>query len=286
MGMSETTEATNPTAGDLDSKVPCRYCKEPIARGARLCVHCKSGQTRWGRVLTVSTPTLALLTAIIAIVGGLAPEFKKTFIDPRDAQLNATILDEDRNEQTVSLLIDNDGPKIGALVNAYVVVPFTRSSGQKGGLQLQIRYPHDPAIVIAPKSSAVHTLAWKSGASNDQLKDYYDFTEAQQLVSFDGAKSKPSSLSDGQNILDPMLRGKHISSEPDQCRLHIVYLTSSGQEKQSSTRFMCALVHWSLGKASSLGHQIADQRAKYPPDGIPPVPAPSISSPGSKAHSK
>ena len=58
--------------------VPCRVCQEPIRKGAKKCIHCSS-MLDWHGWLGVSETTLALLVALVSVIGASAPRIAEVF---------------------------------------------------------------------------------------------------------------------------------------------------------------------------------------------------------------
>jgi hypothetical protein len=50
---------------------PCPVCREPIRKGAKKCIHC-TPTIDWHRWLAISQTTLALLVALVSVVGATA----------------------------------------------------------------------------------------------------------------------------------------------------------------------------------------------------------------------
>lgn len=55
------------------STKPCRECGSVIPSSARLCKECKSYQSGWRAVVSVSTPVLALAVALVSVLGSTVP---------------------------------------------------------------------------------------------------------------------------------------------------------------------------------------------------------------------
>jgi hypothetical protein len=54
---------------------PCVTCREPIRLGARKCIHCDSFQD-WRGKLSLSTSVLAMVVALVSVVGATLPAWK------------------------------------------------------------------------------------------------------------------------------------------------------------------------------------------------------------------
>lgn len=101
------------------STVPCPMCREPVDPKARLCRHCKSDLT-WRRHISISSTTIAMITALIAVLGTVGPAAKRMFM-PSDASISATLVGSDRNG--VTMLLQNAGGKAGTVSRAHVRLP-------------------------------------------------------------------------------------------------------------------------------------------------------------------
>jgi hypothetical protein len=107
--------------------VPCAMCREPIDPLAKVCKHCKADLT-WRHHLPVSSTTLAIATALIAVIAAVAPQIQKLFETPKSkirGSLIATIRGEVMWKPGVALLVNNAGSRIGAVLDAYVLTPVT-----------------------------------------------------------------------------------------------------------------------------------------------------------------
>jgi hypothetical protein len=96
----------------------CPQCAEPISPAAKLCIHCKSDLT-WRRHMQVSHTSLALLIALISVVGSVAPTLVK-LLTPQDS-LNADVVGS--SETGLSLFVVNTGSSLAVL--EYVALSMT-----------------------------------------------------------------------------------------------------------------------------------------------------------------
>lgn len=76
-------------AAGTDASAPCSVCREPIKVGARKCVRCDS-MLDWRRWLGISETTLALLVALVSVIGGTAPRIMELFT-PKASALHLSI---------------------------------------------------------------------------------------------------------------------------------------------------------------------------------------------------
>ena len=102
--------------------MPCPLCREPIRIGARKCVQCKS-DLGWRRFFTVSTPTLAILTALVSVLGSTVPVIK-TALEPNNSDLHASYIGpvNAMASNKITLLVNNDGRKTGAVTQATLTI--------------------------------------------------------------------------------------------------------------------------------------------------------------------
>ncbi len=59
--------------------IPCPVCREPIYKGAKKCVRCSS-MLGWRGWLGISETTLALLVALVSVLGATAPRIAGMFM--------------------------------------------------------------------------------------------------------------------------------------------------------------------------------------------------------------
>ena len=90
---------------------PCRACCEPMPARATKCLRCNSVQG-WGRFAVVSGTTLALLTALITVTEHAAPTLLALW---RGAYSRIAVTPVDTTDNTVRLLVVNDGTRAGVL---------------------------------------------------------------------------------------------------------------------------------------------------------------------------
>src|SRR5205814_10317427 len=77
------------TPNPAEITVPCRVCREPIKQGARKCVHCNS-MLDWHGWLGISETALALLVALVSVIGATAPRLVE-FLRPKSSDTRLTI---------------------------------------------------------------------------------------------------------------------------------------------------------------------------------------------------
>jgi hypothetical protein len=100
-----------------DVLIPCSVCREPIRRGARKCIHCNS-MLDWRGWLGISETALALLVALVTVVGASAPRVVALLTHKySDVRLSYYQV----NGQFLQLTAWNQGNSNGLLLSAKIV---------------------------------------------------------------------------------------------------------------------------------------------------------------------
>jgi len=136
-----------------EARVSCPVCREPIIAGARKCINCKSDLVGWRRYLSVSVPTLALITALISVIASSAPAIRSLFA-PSDARMHLTFLgggDRQPYREEV-LLASNNGTKSGALTAARLHAAW-RLNGKTHGVEFALFLPNGRPAIVQPGAS-------------------------------------------------------------------------------------------------------------------------------------
>jgi hypothetical protein len=157
-------------AGAPDEKrVACPVCGELIASRAQKCVHCCSELT-WRKYLTFSNTSLALVTALIAVVGATAPAIH-TLLTPKNSAMRANFSGADPDGKTISVLVSNDGRRTGAVNRLALTVDF----GDHRGMNIEPRTKDDTAIFVDPEKTIGVTFYFANATiqmkSADSIKD-------------------------------------------------------------------------------------------------------------------
>jgi len=105
------------------TKVPCPMCREPIEPVAKLCKHCKSDLT-WRRYLQFSNTTLALLTALIAVVAAVGPGIKTLLLPGARVTVSLVGQADPANDAQVAVLVSNGGTSAVAVREVQVVMSW------------------------------------------------------------------------------------------------------------------------------------------------------------------
>jgi len=170
--MVDTSGAPDPTAQSLPSVASppatalpapftdrklCPVCGEQIAITAKKCIHCGS-ELNWRRHMSLSATTLALMTALVAVIGAAGPSIKSLF-DHRDAFLNFNFIgagtvrtmqqDGRPTNGSVIILASNEGRAAGGLVAARLQISWMER-GKRHLAAAMLRTASDEPVVIAP----------------------------------------------------------------------------------------------------------------------------------------
>ena len=89
MDTPQTPPAQPPVDKPAEIMVPCRVCREPIRQGAKKCIHCDS-MLDWRGWLGISETALALLVALVSVVGATGPRIVELFT-PKASKLEVNI---------------------------------------------------------------------------------------------------------------------------------------------------------------------------------------------------
>lgn len=136
------------TAGP--STVACIVCKEEIKAGAQKCIHCDSFQD-WRASLTVSSSVLALLVALVSVIGVTAPVLHSVLVKPNSRVLFAF---EKAQLQSVFVVASNPGDRPGSLGTAEIKVESEQTKEIRVvKLFSYSERPHVVTEVVAPGES-------------------------------------------------------------------------------------------------------------------------------------
>ncbi len=119
----------------------CKECRNPIPYRARLCSHCNSYQD-WRGLFSISTITLALMTALISVIGAVSPAVINMLYPPRSkASLQMPSLDG----TTLRVVAINKGGAPASLIRA-------RIDGDYLAAATKVRLRNDGDAIIPPGS--------------------------------------------------------------------------------------------------------------------------------------
>jgi hypothetical protein len=123
------------------SHMLCKQCCNAIPRGARLCSHCSSYQD-WRSWFSVSSTVLALLTALVSVLGIATPAVINVLHSPKsDAILQTPSLDG----TTLRVVAINRGDAPASLIRA-------RIDGEYLAGATKVRLRNDGDAIISPGS--------------------------------------------------------------------------------------------------------------------------------------
>jgi hypothetical protein len=130
--------ATRSAEPSVESSAPammvaCRVCQEPIRKGARKCIHCNS-MLDWHGWLGISETALALLVALVSVVGATAPRVV-ALLTPQSSNLRLSIRQVFSNNLEVLAL--NQGHQNSQLLSAKISAK-TDDGRQLDAIPLQI----------------------------------------------------------------------------------------------------------------------------------------------------
>jgi hypothetical protein len=124
-----TAQVEQPVLGkSADIMVPCGICREPIRQGAKKCIHCTS-MLDWHGWLGISETALALLVALVSVIGATAPRLVELFT-PQSSKLSLSI--RQIYGQSLELVASNQGHQNSQLLSANI---FAKT---EGGHQLDV----------------------------------------------------------------------------------------------------------------------------------------------------
>jgi hypothetical protein len=134
--------------------VPCRVCREPVRQGARKCIHCNS-VLDWRGWLGISETALALLVALLSVIGATAPRVIE-LLKPKFSNLKVSV--RQVYGQNLELLATNQGNQNSVLLSAEISAR-TYDDQQIEPVQLQIgALPTVPGGQSAVFQLAIHPV--------------------------------------------------------------------------------------------------------------------------------
>lgn len=119
----------------------CKQCKDPIASGARICSKCNSYQD-WRSLVPFSNTALALLTALVSVVGIATPALYQLAHTPR-SQASLTMPSVDGTILRVVAVNSGDAP--ASLIRAWVDSDYLAAA-------TKVRLRSDADAIIQPGS--------------------------------------------------------------------------------------------------------------------------------------
>lgn len=116
---------------------PCKLCRHPIPNGAKICSTCNSYQD-WRRLIPFSTTVLALLIALISVLGIVIPPLYKIIHTPQSKAL-LTMPSVDGTTLRITAINNGDAP--ASLIKAWV-----ESEYLAGATKVRLRNDADALI--------------------------------------------------------------------------------------------------------------------------------------------
>jgi hypothetical protein len=168
--------STPPVAFDQPSaaaKVRCPVCCEQIEPGARHCIHCSSDLT-WRRHLHFSNTTLALLTALIAVLGTLGPKVAE-LLDPRGTRIQGVFVGDVKGTAHYSFLATNRGAEGGVIRGGGFHVDLAQKTPkeQRFTLRLRLQAEEAQALFLSPHQTQQVVLYLPDSHDRKDPTDWY-----------------------------------------------------------------------------------------------------------------
>ena len=225
----------------------CPVCKEPIRVGARVCVHCKSDLS-WRRFLGVGSTTLAMLTALVAVVGTVGPEIKK-LTETDDSKISAVVVTSSRD--SIGLLVKNDGNRLGLITSAMVHLPTVTaySISEQTGLRQERRPGEKYSVAVTEEWHIVVMGFWAKGSLDHAVKPkqsesvYLYMPEHQDIPKESEEPAGPGSLvyevKRDPQFLEKLYGDEKALVHRRACSLTLNTVSSSGSTAQDQSFFDC-----------------------------------------------
>ena len=153
-----------PSVVDSVDTKPCPICGELIKSRARKCVHCDSALD-WRKFVGLSSTTLAILTALIAVIGQSTPAVRSLW-DVKNSRLHFTFISAGGTQAVlqghimtgdVVLLATNDGSRAGAIVTGRLIVGWT-SEKRQHFMSSMLWMPSDEPQIVGPGTAVIARL--------------------------------------------------------------------------------------------------------------------------------
>jgi hypothetical protein len=208
-----------PAPEDLQLTTACPVCREEIKRNAKLCIHCKSDFT-WRRFMPVGSTTFAMLAALVAVVGAVAPQMKK-LLETQDSRLSAVVVGTSVHDPILTILVTNSGTRKGVVQDLRVFVPLPSSSNLPASTVLWAAPLRGGALAIDPQSTVQMGFDWRKG---------YLSGETEMAAAFDGVSSKSLHWFLGHD------------GAGRKCKLMLNAVNGSGKVEQLMSEFECTRI--------------------------------------------
>ena len=148
-GLEAELSATEEKPADT---MQCPVCRETIKAGARKCVECNS-DLDWKRYFTLSNTTLALLTALVSVVGSSYPGIKK-MMTPEVSSISVHLAGLNYEDTRLSLLATNLGSQTGVIDNLALTFQLPNDIT----VNVQLRIPGDGIIFVPGQKTIPVTI--------------------------------------------------------------------------------------------------------------------------------
>jgi hypothetical protein len=220
-GVADTIAMTEATA---TVKTPCPRCRELIFSGATICINCKSDLT-WRRHLSVSSATLASITALIAVAATLGPQIKSLFA-PQDSAITAVMVGQAPLRGAVSMLISNNGTRSGAVSTAVVSVPYYGDKGVEEMEPFRLIVKGDEMEFLQPNTTRQVAFQW---IERDRPGGQPEHARFARQIKNDSEKEL--------EFMRALFR-----SEKARCKLSVLVANASGSTVIHDSMFACSKV--------------------------------------------
>ncbi|VTU25005.1 hypothetical protein SRS16CHR_03572 [Variovorax sp. SRS16] len=151
---------SNPKVLRIRLTAICPNCREPVDPRAKICKTCRSDLS-WKRHLTISHTTLALLIALISVLGSLVPVIGDA-MKPANSRFEITVVAAEQTPATLTLFVKNTGKKDGVIDGALLEIS---NVGKLHAEILKSQFQSAATVVEAGKSKLVEL----KGKNNDEI---------------------------------------------------------------------------------------------------------------------
>jgi hypothetical protein len=169
--------------------VPCRQCRKPIPKGARLCSECKSYQD-WRGYLNVSSTVLALLVALISVIGGALPHTYHLFgWDKSKVVFGVPVVSGER----VRLFATNKGAMPAVLRKVFYW-------DEPGGVIVEVPIPNTQTAVISSSPNLIELpipLRMTAGDADTRSEYFFGRKDKDERATLEGILDVSVLNSDG-----------------------------------------------------------------------------------------
>jgi len=234
-GSSDGNSSAGAAATIIDVR-PCPVCGEPIKTSARKCVHCDSSLD-WRKYVGLSSTTLAILTALVAVIGQSAPAVRSLW-DVKDSKFHFTFMGAGSRRAVldgrvllgdVILLASNEGLKAGGIVTGRLLVSWT-SDRRQHAVSSALWTPGDEPEIVGP-GSAIGARLWLD-ASID-LETGTEASDVRELIK-PGEEANPLTAPIEKNA---------------QCAIGVEVVNANGSTEQFNIPVRCVAFHPFLQEA-------------------------------------